>query len=310
MPLECDSGDAAGSPVKLSTGYQAGAIAVDDTSVYWSQSGASCQPGCYGSVSKISKCGGAPVVLAAQENLPTGLVSDGKNVYWADLAVDNGAGGTVNGSVRFVSVDGGTPDTLAPGVAPNKIAMDDTNIYWAENGGGLFRSTKLSGSTTQLATGPVAVIATDGAKVYWTTAAGGYTVGSVKEIARDGGTVITLASSDTQPTGIAVDGVNVYWANRSGGTIMSVPIAGGTPVPLATGLSNPGSVATDGLNVYWTSGDGKISRVPVAGGTVVTLASGQNAPVQVVLDETSAYWVNAGTTDNGNVGAIMKLTPR
>jgi hypothetical protein len=88
----------------------------------------------------------------------------------------------------------------------------------------------------------------------------------VKRAPKAGGSIVTLATGQTLPEGIAVDGSSVYWVNsgtrdQPDGSIMKAPLAGGEPSVLASGQSGPYQIAVDGANVYWTCrGDGTVKK--------------------------------------------------
>src|SRR5579885_2418462 len=85
--------------------------------------------------------------------------------------------------------------------------------------------------------------------------------------------VVTLASGQGGPFGIAVDGTSVYWVNFGDGGVMKASLGGGTPVTLASGQGAPVSIVVDGTNAYWTSTtDGTAMKVPLGGGPPVAVA--------------------------------------
>ena len=112
-----------------------------------------------------------------------------------------------------------------------------------------------------------------------------------------------LASGQSGPAFLVVDGQNAYWTDYGGGTVMKVGLNGGTVVVLASGQSEPQGIAVDATSVYWTNfGGGSVARTSLSGGTVTTLATGQASPYAIAVDSMNVYWTN----DNSS-GTIMKV---
>src|SRR5580658_8115770 len=130
----------AGPPPFAGGQTNAFAIAVDTTSVYWTEA----LDG--GAIVKMPVAGGAPTTLASGQKDPYGIAVDATNVYWV-----NHAGGTV----VMVPIAGGSPTTVASAQgAPWGIAVDATNIYWTNQTGGSVVSVPIAGGTpTTLASG-------------------------------------------------------------------------------------------------------------------------------------------------------------
>ena len=243
-----------------------------------------------------------PVTLTSELNLPIRVAVDSTNIYWTE----NNSSGTV----KKVSISGGTVTTLASGLNnPAGIAIDSTNVYWTEeNSSGTVKKVSISGGTiTTLASGlnDPADIAVDSTNVYWTE---NNSSGTVKKVSISGGTVTTLASAQSYPYGIAIDSTSVYWAEFSSGTsgtVKKVSISGGTVTTLASGLSSPDNIAVDSTNVYWTefTTSGTVKKVSISGGTVTTLASGLNKPWDIAIDSTNVYW-----TENNSSGTVKKVS--
>jgi hypothetical protein len=139
-------------------------------------------------------------------------------------------------------------------------------------------------------------LATDGTNVY----AAGTSAGTVTQVAVAGGAVVTLATHQNQPIGIAVSAGNVFWTNESSGssdgTVMSAPVGGGTaPVAIASGQSTPFGIAVGGGSVFWTN-IGNIPAVmtapvaPLGGGSAPTVFAAATSPWAIVTDGTNVYW--------------------
>jgi hypothetical protein len=104
--------------------------------------------------------------------------------------------------------------------------------------------------------------------------------------------LVTLASAQVHPAGLAVDAKNVYWTNngdivfhgprRNDGAVMKAVIDGTSPpVAIVEKLFGPFAIAVDATSVYWANGvtpTGTIMKAPLAGGVPTTIASNQDAP--------------------------------
>lgn len=277
----------------LVSGLQnAGAIAVDGSTVYWTD-----ESGCWnghgsgnttGRVMRVSSGGGTPVTLAWGQASPQWSIAvDGASVFWTNF--DSGGGQTMR-----LPKGGGTSVTLASSGTGNPwgISVDATSVYWAIRDQNAVVSVPIGGGavSTLAAMQPLpGSTAVDATFLYWTTfgtdGMGGS--GTVMKVPKSGGTPVTLVSGQS-PGSVAVDATSVYWLS---GGVQKVPLSGGTPSTLATGGTDYGSggIALDGAYVYWGNGQ-DMMKVPKSGGASVTLATGQPVVGGVAVDAKSVYW--------------------
>jgi hypothetical protein len=207
--------------------------------------------------------------------------------------------------------------------SPFDIAVDSTNVYWADGYGNVSGVRIAGGAPFLLAGGQTNIargFAADGTNVYWSTQGSydpdaGWYDGSVVKVAADGGDrPVPLATAQANPISVAVDGTHVYWADNSSGSLLRVAVDGGTPITLATGLSFPSAIATDGTSIYCAEhGNGTIETVAndsEAGAPKTLLVFGQDNIWGIAVAGGSVYWVDDGPLerDGGFThGAIMQV---
>jgi hypothetical protein len=94
------------------------AMAVDATSVYWSDNA---------TIFKMALTGGVPTTLASQQNYPSSIAVDATSIYWTN-------GSSIGGTTMKAPLTGGSPTTLASSqTQPGGIAVDATSVYWAND---------------------------------------------------------------------------------------------------------------------------------------------------------------------------------
>jgi len=166
---KCAASGCAGGATILSSGPTPTSIAVDATSVYWTDA--------TGNVLAMPVAGGAPRTIASGQPLPTSLLVFDGNVYWRDVGCTPD-GGTCGSRLMTAPIGGGAP-TAAPSCGPvscslpnvTAVAIDRENVYFATYDGSIVEQPITGGAATTLATSqqvPTA-IAFDATSVYWTT---------------------------------------------------------------------------------------------------------------------------------------------
>jgi hypothetical protein len=160
--MTCGIGGCSNAPTTLASSQNgAGAIAVDGTTLYWTDIFSGDVMTC-----TLPTCSNAST-LASSQGYPEVLALDATNVYWT-----NYTGGTVVTCAK--SGCGASPTTIASGqLGARGIAVDGASVYWTTLGsnGTLMKCAKTScAAPTTLASqlnSPYSV-AVDATSVYWT----------------------------------------------------------------------------------------------------------------------------------------------
>jgi len=93
------------------------AIAVDATSVYWSELA--------GAIRKAPLAGGAVTTIADGQDTPGAIAVDGSTIYWATVT-----------AIMEAPLAGGAPRTFVAGENAGAIAVDDSHVYWTNTAKG------------------------------------------------------------------------------------------------------------------------------------------------------------------------------
>lgn len=306
----------AAAPKVLASGLRFPHIAVDSTSVYWTDTYT-------GTVQKTPLAGGPITTLASSLQSPNSIALSNNSVY-----VTTFTGPALQDTVQSVSLSGGVPQVIASGL-PNVygVAVDATSVYWSQSGsvGGSIQKAPIAG-------GPITILAgaTDGVKAPTTVSVSGNAiywsdvnnVSILSTLTAGGATPTTIVSTDNWTSALVTDNRNVYWTQpdstvAGGWLFRTTPLSGGSTTTLVASPSldyRGGAFATDGVNVYYSMLAGTVDlgsataytilKMPVGGGVPVTLASmaqGTNVyPVSIAVDATNVYWA-VGEGEGGQI---------
>jgi hypothetical protein len=112
-------------------------VVIDDKNIYFADPTSSG----FGKILKCPKSGcvlGRATIIADHLDAPTGIATDGMDIYWTEMGETSVDGNRVYGagSVRRCDVNGcnNQPVTISSGLEwPYDIALDETHVYWTES---------------------------------------------------------------------------------------------------------------------------------------------------------------------------------
>jgi len=253
-------------------------IAVDQTSVFWTDLGAN--PGEGRILSAPKECGQTTPLASGQMN-PRALALDAANVYWLN-----------DDSVMMAPKAGSAPMKLFDLTeAPQEsgLVVDDSGVY-VSTGKQLLRVAKSGGAPVELAKAAClsGSIAVDSTHVYFS---GLFCGSDLVRVAKAGGMPEVVVHGESG-NGIAVDDTNVYWtSSRSpgGGPVIAAPKAGGDGRVL--GYADAESqLLLDDKRVYYTSVDDFISADRADGGDPINISK-QKGVLRFAADASTIYWI-------------------
>jgi hypothetical protein len=130
-------------------------------------------------------------------------------------------------------------------------------------------------------------LATNGGWLYWTD----YGSGEVKRVPVAGGDVETLASGQTNLSGLCADDTHVYWIVSQGAAsgIWSATLDGGAPAQLVSGAPS-NTLVNVGDSLYWGDRSAKtMMSLKLDGGPGTSWALGEVA-TDIASDGTQLFW--------------------
>lgn len=294
------SGTCTGTPGKAqklaSTSiHGSGTVAVGTTAVFYLEpNGDQIAPS--GSVMRVPKCGGTPLLVAGGQAEPQDLVVVANVPYWVDWGSFMNGDTTTQGSVDSPS---GPLVLVSKTSMPWAIAADSTSLYWATDYSGIFTSAFDGSGATQVSGKGSVAIAVDDTTIYFAEDDGSaFTLPKAGGVAKQvSGTTCDNPGGDSAT--IIVDSTTMYWTDKCG-SIWKAPKSG-SPVTLLAKQTSPSHtgfghrIAIDDTSVYWADVD-SVMRVDKLGGqpTVVAAEPPTSAPGYylggIAVDDTSVYW--------------------
>jgi hypothetical protein len=232
----------------------------------------------------------AEPVLISEGDYAVDVIVDDEFVYWVDRGSIECL--VADGALRRRRKDRSEPtEELAGGLHhPHKLVADDTYVYWLDYGCAPNRD------------------------------------GTVKRIAKSGGTPEVLASGQITPIDLDVDQQHVYWTEgvtNYKGTLKRVVKTGGTVEALASQQDGPGAVVLYNGYVYWPTMDDEIWRIKTSGGSREWVTGWAFMRVwYLAVDDKQVYWIRCTETgpcpttsiysaelDSGELHQVAEETP-
>jgi hypothetical protein len=248
----------------------------------------SCNHDCLGGACTGGAC--QPVVIATDQNGAYDIAVGGGEAYWPDQY----SGQVVKCSTSNCAA---TLTVLASGrPGPEDIVLDDTNVYWSEQGGAASCARAgCGGNPNVLVSG---LTTADGGPADYDGIAIGPSLvyfpndGALRSCAKGG-----CSNSPTTLGGyaddLASDTNNLYGTN--GDNVFMCPLGdctNGSRVTLVSGLGGSDSIALDKVNAYfsYTTAVGSCPLTGCAKPTV--LADNQLDPDDIATDGINVYWTD------------------
>lgn len=179
------------------------------------------------------------------------------------------------------------------------VAVDDQNIYWANESTNKIMAQPLAGdASVTLAKNLILPtdVTVDSNYVYFADS----TAGNIVRLYKDGGVPTKSNLGDgTGAYGLSAQGSLLFVSYHGGGVnsgVGTMPIGGGAYSQLTTG-GIPAGAGTDTNGGYYVDGQsGSVKYVLFDGGGPFLIAPGQADPYDVASDGKNVYWTNLNAT--------------
>jgi hypothetical protein len=196
-----------------------------------------------------------------------------------------------SGKIQSVVLSGApiTSGVAEAGPVPRSVQLSEGKLWWISTGD--IWSAPPNGTRTFVTGAQTNELVAGNGYLYWASAS----LDKIFRINTTTATASTLASSETQPSDLALGGTNdgyLFWANKGNGTIRRSTLTGSSPTSLVTGQTSPASIAASVDQVYWTTPTG-VFRASTSGTGTRQIATGQSAPTDVAVHNNHVYWRNA-----------------
>jgi hypothetical protein len=257
---------------------------------------------------------GKCTVLAAKEDHPSKVISDGTSVFFV-------TGGTVaseregTNNIKRVDLQDGTVSVLVAGgkTTPRPaLALDEQHLYWTD-GGRILRVPKSGGESTVVAANARTLpseLAVDDRNIYWLAWTGeGTRPQPVMAAPKSGGDARQIAPPQYGANGICLEGAFLFWAAPAG--IHRVAKDGGEPTIIYPSPKDKGATVGLGLdteNFYYAQlresrGHSGLMKLPRNGGTPTLLAAPMVSVREFLVDATHVYFF----ADDGELAMLRRV---
>ncbi len=148
---------------------------------------------------------------------------------------------------------------VARGAFTGPVVSDEQNVYAATATGIVKLALPAGGSAAMLqAVGQVVDMALDGTELIVATP----TTLSVVDLTLDVSVSPVSLATAVHVLRIAIDATSVYWIDADAAKVMRVSRAGGPIESLASTQGDPSAIAVDDRAVYWSTFEGKVFTLP------------------------------------------------
>jgi hypothetical protein len=142
-------------------------------------------------------------------------------------------------------------------------------------------------------------IALDAANVYWTDLG----AGTVRSVAKTGGTVTVLASGQGHPEGPVVDDTYIYWSNNIGGAVMRTRKDGTGAPAVVVAVTSPRFITVDSTYVYVCAASAFLRAPKDGSGSPTAFGSAFDCSTPTAASSTTMYdW----TPTNSTIGEFIQ----